>query len=327
MKILVTGSSGFIGGAVYRRAPQLGWKIRGIGRRKLDDPDYVSKDLSQPFDLDYYPDVVIHAAARSSPWGRRSDFEKQIVTATKNVIDYCNTHGQPQLIYISSGAVLYRNEHQLEIDEQTPVPAVPINEYARAKCLAEKLVQNYPGEWCILRPRAVFGPGDTVVFPRILRAMELGRLPLIKSDRVVVGDLVFIDTLVEYIIRAADRRAKGIYHISNGEPVEIYAFLAEICTELGLPLPTREVDASKAMRAARVIEVIFRLLPFLGEPPITQFGVSVFAYSKTFNTSRVQHDLGTPLVNMEEGLKLFLAWQRAQLRKEHGLVMPNSFSL
>ena len=312
MKALITGASGFVGGAVWRRARALGWETVGIGRRPLHQPGYRSIDLCRPFELDFRPDVVIHAAARSSPWGRRSDFEAQNVTATRQVVDYCATHGRPHLVYISTGAVLYRNEHQLAMDEQTPVPEQAVNEYARAKHRGELLVRGYPGDWCILRPRAVFGPGDTVVFPRILRALARGRLPLIQSDRPVVGDLVFIDTLADYILRAAERRATGLYHITNNEPVEIYAFLRKICTELGLAEPRRKVGARQALRAARVVEAIYRLLPFLGEPPVTPFGVSVFAYSKTFDVRRALRDLGPPSVSLDAGLEKFLTWQRAQ---------------
>jgi len=233
MKMLVTGASGFVGGVITRRARELGWEVRGIGRRSLDEPGYMSVDLTRPFELDFHPHVVVHAAARSSPWGRRSEYQAQNVGATRHVLDYCASHGRPHFIYISTAAVLYRNEHQIGMNEQTPVPGEPINEYARTKHQAELLVRGYAGDWCILRPRAVFGPGDTVVFPRILRALKKGRLPLIESDRPVIGDLIYIDTLVEYVLRAAEKRATGLYHLTNGEPVEIYSFLGKICSLVG----------------------------------------------------------------------------------------------
>jgi nucleoside-diphosphate-sugar epimerase len=312
VKLLVTGASGFIGGAIVRRARARGWDVRGTGRRPLSDPGYTALDLTQPLDLEFQPDVVVHAAARSSPWGTRREFEAQNVTATRHVVDFCTTHGRPHLIYISTGAVVYRPQHQLALTEEALVPAEPINEYARAKHRGELLVQAYRGDTCILRPRAVFGPGDTVVFPRILRALARGRLPRIGSDQPVMGDLIFIDTLADYVLRAAERRATGIYNVSNNEPVEIYAFLDKLCAELGLPVPSRPLNASTGLRLAGAVEMIYRLLPFLGEPPLTRFGVSVFAYSKTFDVSRALRDLGPPSVSLADGLKQFIAWQRTQ---------------
>ena len=312
MRLLVTGASGFVGGAIMRRAREHGSEVRGVGRRPLAEPGYQSLDLTRPLVLDFQPEVVIHAAARSSPRGSREEFERQNVTATRNVVDFCAAHGRPHLIYISTGAVLYRDEHQLGMDEQTPVPARFVNDYARTKYEGELLVAGYVGTSCILRPRAVFGPGDTVVFPRILRAMARGRLPRIESDRPVLGDLIFIDTLADYILRAAERRATGLFHLTNGQPVEIYAVLDKICAGLGLPTPQRKTSAAKAMRAARVVELLYRLLPFLGEPPVTRFGVSVLAYSKTFDVTRARRELGPPSVSLDDGLARFIAWQRLQ---------------
>lgn len=312
MKLLVTGASGFVGGAVFRAARARGWEVRGIGRRALAEDGYFATDLTRPFDLDFRPDVVVHAAARSSPWGRRREFEAQNVGATRHVLDFCATHGRPHLVHISTAAVLYRREHQIALDEQTPPPERPINDYARTKLAAERLVRGYGGSWAILRPRAVFGPGDTVVFPRILRALERGRLPLIESDRPVLGDVIFIDTLADYILRVAERRATGIYHVTNNEPVEIYAFLGRICAGLGLPPPSRRVSAARALRLAGIVEAVYRCLPFLGEPPVTRFGVSVFAWSKTFDARRTLRDLGPPSVSLEEGLCRFLAAERAR---------------
>lgn len=312
MKLLVTGASGFVGGAAVSRARSLGWAVRGIGRRAGADPGYHAIDLARPFDLDFSPDVVVHAAARSSPWGSRREFEAQNIDATRHVLDFCSTHGRPHLVHISTAAVLYRGEHQFDLDEQAAPPEQPINDYARTKLAAERLVRAYAGGWCILRPRAVFGPGDTVVFPRILRALARGRLPVITSDRPVLGDVIFIDTLADYILRAAERRATGVYHVTNHEPVEIYAFLGRICAGLGLPPPSRRISAARALLLAGAVEAVYRALPFLGEPPVTRFGVSVFAWSKTFDARRTRRDLGPPSVSLEEGLQRFLAAERAQ---------------
>jgi nucleoside-diphosphate-sugar epimerase len=67
-KLLVTGASGFVGGKLVERARLTStFTVLGLGRRRIDDPDYRSLDLSRPFALSYAPDVVVHAAARSSP--------------------------------------------------------------------------------------------------------------------------------------------------------------------------------------------------------------------------------------------------------------------
>jgi 2-alkyl-3-oxoalkanoate reductase len=203
--ILITGSSGFIGSQLCRYLVGLGHIVYGIGRRPMPNTTYkyIQHDLAQPLHLNLKPDIVIHAAALSSPWGSRKSFEKNNVLATQNVIDFCK-QARAKLVYISSSSVYYKNEHQLGINEQTPFPEKPINLYAATKRKAEELIRQYPSSWLILRPRAVFGPEDTVLFPRILRAAKAGRLPLLKSKHSpVLGDLIYIETLCDYIAKAS----------------------------------------------------------------------------------------------------------------------------
>jgi nucleoside-diphosphate-sugar epimerase len=269
-------------------------------------------DLCRPLACDFRPDVVVHAAARSSPWGSRAEFERQNILATRHVIDFCEAHGRPLLLHISTSAVMYDRSHQFGLDEDSPLPARPINLYAATKRVSEQLVKAYAGPSCIVRPRAVFGPGDTVVFPRILRAAASGRLPLIESRQTVLGDLIYIDTLVDYLLRIAELRATGTYLLTNNQPVPILEFLGGVFEKLGLPQPTRRVTAERALFLARLVEGVYRVLPFLGEPPITRFGVSVFAWSKTFNVARALRDLGPPSVPLQEGVDRFVAWQRTQ---------------
>lgn len=317
--ILVTGSSGFIGSQLCRYFEQLGHSVWGVGRRTLQNTTYrySQHDLTHPlpvFNADsvFKPDVVVHAAALSSPWGSRYAYEQNNVLATKNVIDFCNQTGA-KLVYISSSSVYYKNEHQLGISEQTPLPEKPINLYAATKRKAEELVKQYPGSWLILRPRAVFGPEDTVLFPRILRAAKAGRLPLLQSkDGNVLGDLIYIETLCDYIAKASlEPTITGEFNLTNNEPVVMLEFLLDIFKQLGLPEPKRTVPVERAMAIARVLEGIYTFLPGQ-EPPITRFGVSVFAYSKTFDVSKTLKILGEPKVSLEEGKRRFVAWVKEQ---------------
>ena len=65
--VLVTGSSGFIGGVLHRRFQELGLPTVGLGRLPSDLPGYVSHDLTRPLPERFGPfDVVVHAAARSA---------------------------------------------------------------------------------------------------------------------------------------------------------------------------------------------------------------------------------------------------------------------
>ena len=303
-RVLITGSSGFIGGHLFRRFRGLGWDVTGIGRRPLAIDGYVAHDLTKPLPFDKPFDIVIHGAARSSPWGSRREFEEQNVLATQHVLDYCATQGWPKLVFISSSSVFYRAGHQLGITEETPLPAKAVNHYAATKQQAEKLVEQYKGDWVIARPRAVFGPGDTVLLPRILHAAREGRLPLlIAKDGPAVGDLIYIDNLVDAIVHAATHRdIRGAFNLTNNEPVAIQDFLLELFSQLGIAPPKKRVRVPVAMTAAALLEFIHTIFLPHKEPPITRFGIHVFAYSKTFNVAKMLQTMGPPRVSLREGL-------------------------
>lgn len=289
-------------------------RILGVGRRARQSADYVQCDLTQPLDLPFEPDVVIHAAARAAPWGTRDEFMRQNVQATQNVIDFCMRRGCPKMIYVSSSSVFYRHEHQLGITEESPIGPKFVNEYAATKYAGEVLVRRYPGRQVIVRPRAVFGPEDTVLFPRILRAARLGQLPLFTQNGPPArGDLIYIDNLCDYLLSSAMRDdVAGDFNLTNAQPVVIQEFLTGILGRLGLPPPRRRVPVRFAMLAAGAVELTYRALSLRDEPPITRFGVSVFAYSKTFDVSKATRLLGAPAVSLEEGTERFIHWQRQQ---------------
>jgi nucleoside-diphosphate-sugar epimerase len=315
MKILVTGASGFVGSRFMARVcGRPGVSLYGVGRRPLAVADYAALDLAEPFDVPFEPDVVIHAAARATPWARREDYERDNILATSRVIDFCRRRGLPRLVYVSSGAVYYRPGHQLGLTERSPIGPRFVNDYAATKYAGEALVRAYPGRCVIVRPRAVFGPGDTVLFPRILAAARTGKLPLITTaGPPAIGDLIYIDTLVDYLFTIATRTdVADAYNLTNNEPVVIQDFLLDVFVRLGLPAPSRRVSVRTAMAAAAVTETMYRVLRLPGEPPVTRFGVGVFAWSKTFDVTRALTDLGPPAVTLAEGVEAFVRWQREQ---------------
>ncbi|MDB6078349.1 MAG: NAD(P)-dependent oxidoreductase [Akkermansiaceae bacterium] len=316
MKILLTGASGFVGSSFLRRfADRPGLEIYGTGRRPMAFPNYTRHDLAKPLDLAFTPDVVIHAAARALPWGSPADFHTQNVAATAHVLDFCQRKGVRNFVYLSSSSVFYREADQENMTEATPIGPDFVNDYARTKHEGELLVRDFPGRWVILRPRAVFGPGDTVLFPRLLAAAQAGKM--YRFDRPgppARGDLIYIDTLCEYMLTAATGSSvQGEFNLTNGEPIEIQPFLFGIFEQLGIPLPDKHLSSQRALRIATAIEWFYKVFLPRREPPITRFGIGVLAYSKTFDISKSLAVLGPPAVSLQEGVTAFIRWQKEHL--------------
>ncbi len=185
-----------------------------------------------------------------------------------------------------------------------------INEYSKTKLQGETVCQSYEGPLTILRPRAVFGPRDTVLLPRILDAAAKKRLPHLtrRDNSRAVGDLIYIDSLVSYISKAVEERITGSFNLTNNEPVPITAFVDDILQRLGYPLPTKNIPVDIALLLARILETFSRVFLKYREPPITRFGISVFAYSKTFDTRRTLAHFGVPKVTVAQGVEALVQW-------------------
>lgn len=288
----------------------------GVARSDLDRPHYARADLLDPTwhqVLPWQPEAVIHAAALASPWSTRAEYESANIEATRRLLDWAEHCGRPRVVQVSSSSVTYIPGDQFDIAEDAPVGPTFVSEYSRTKAAAEQLVRAYSGSWVIARPRAIFGPGDTVVFPRILAAARAGRLPLVSGRASpVIGDVVYVDTAADYLLRLSTLTTSGVYHLTQGEPVDIEAMILTLLDSLGVPVPTRRVSVSRALRAAALAELLWRVLPLRGEPPITRYGVGVLTTSKTFEPGRTARDLGPPSVSTADGIERFVHWQRGQ---------------
>ena len=316
MKILITGASGFVGSSFMRMyGGRKDLELHGTGRREMLFTNYTRRDLTQPFDLDFKPDVVIHGAARALPWGTIAEFRAQNVTATANVIDFCRRKDVRNLVYLSSSSVFYREEDQEGMTEETPIGPDFVNHYARTKYEGEVLVRGFEGRHVILRPRAVFGPGDSVLFPRLLKAAEEGKMVrLVRNGPPARGDLIYIDNLCDCMLEAAlNSGVSGEFNLTNNQPVGIEAFLDDVFQRLGVPLPEKRLTARKALLAATAIEWFYKIFRPYTEPPITRFGIGVLAYSKTFDVSKALATFGPPAVGIEEGVARFVRWQESNI--------------
>ena len=317
MRVLVTGSSGFIGGAALNRFHAAGWDTLGVGRRPYSEihqphpAPYLQQNLDS--DKEYLPskhfDVVVHSAAKSAPWGRWKDFYAANVKATQLLMNYCEQHGQPRLIYISSPTIFAKFGHQLAVTETSRIPRKPISNYARSKILAENCVRKYSGEWVILRPRAVFGPYDSALFPRLIRAIKLKRFPKIKhTGPPVFTDLTYIDNVVDVIFAAATlpAAARQDFNITNNEPVILQETIEQLAKRISLPITEKIISYRKAAFAAHLLEWSYKLIGATAETPITRYTFDAVANSKTFDVSKMIYVFGQPKLSIDEGINYFV---------------------
>lgn len=323
MKALITGATGFLGGALTRRLYSMGWDVTALGRnpKKLnqleDDGIRVLqidlKDKTALANACKNQEIVFHCAALPSPWGNFETFYQANVIGTRNVIRGCEEHHVKRLVHVSTPSLYFDYNSRINVKETDPLPE-PVSNYSATKILAEQELDEAFARGLAtiaIRPRALFGPGDTVIFPRLIPRLQSGRLPILGDGENVV-DLTYIENVVDALLLCAESPASTLgkkYNISNGEPVKIWELVNRICDELNLPHPARKISYKTANAAATVLELLYSLIPFSPEPPLTRISVSMMANNTTLDISAAKNELGyQPKVSIDEGFDLFMKW-------------------
>ena len=323
MKVLVTGGTGFLGGALVRRLHGMGWDVTALGRNaaKLAQLEgegirVLQHDLKNTAALVAAckdREIVFHCAALPAPWGNFEAFYQANVIGTRNVVRGCEEYKVKRLVYVSTPSIYFGYSSRVNVKENDALPR-PVSNYAATKILAEQELDKAFARGLAtiaIRPRAIFGPGDSVIFPRLIPRLRSGRLPILGDGENVV-DLTYIENVVDALLLCVDSPASTLgkkYNISNGEPVKVWKLIERICVELNLQPPERKISYSMANAAATALELLYTFIPTHPEPPLTRITVSMLANSTTLDISAAKNELGyQPNVSVDEGFDLFMKW-------------------
>lgn len=327
-RALVTGATGCLGRHLALRLAEQGWRVTGMGRKKEYGIQLEAKgiqfyqgdlrDKSVAAEACANQDAVFHCAALSSPWGKYQDFYSSNVEATQHLVDGCRRADVQRFIHVSTPSVYFNYRPRYDIHEDDPMPAKPVNHYAATKRMAEHVVLRAHANGLpsiMIRPRAIFGPYDQTLFPRIVAANRKSGVPMIGGGEAVI-DLTCVDNVVDALLLcwSAPSEALGrAYNISNGDPRPFHELVSHLFELLEMPLHRRTIPYRAAYGAASLLESVHRLLPRLGEPQLTRYTVGSLAIPQTLNIHDARERIGyTPRVTIEEGLQQFADWWRAE---------------
>lgn len=319
-RVLVTGATGFLGGHLARRlARDPDIEVVGTGRNARFGVELERESVRfAPVDLGDRPglerllsgvDTVVHSAALSTAWASRSAYWAANVTGTQNLIEAAAFAGVRRFMHISTPAVLSVEEHQYNLNEETPYPERFTSTYGESKAAAERIVASFSGlETAIVRPKAIYGPGDNALLPRLVEAAKTRRLRIV-GDGSTLTHLTHIHDAVEAIVTLISAPAVfGVYHVAGPEPVKLWQLLAELLPQLGYDPPSRQLSIEVAMKAATLYEYLWKTFRVKTEPPLTRYKVAAIAFSQTLDTSRIRDELGfeaevTPAVGLASILR------------------------
>jgi nucleoside-diphosphate-sugar epimerase len=313
----VTGGSGFVGGRLIERLRSDGHTVRALARSDRAADAVRSRGAEPvPGDLDDTTALragaegcalAFHAAAAVGDWGTREHFQRGNVDGTRNVLAACATAGVRRFVHVGTEAALLAGQPLVNVDETAPLRPDSPALYSSTKAQAEQLVRaaNRDGsfETVVVRPRFVWGRGDTTLLPVMTEMVRSGRFAWIGGGNHLTS-ITHVENTVEGLILGATRGNPGeVYFVTDGDPVSFREFISQLLETQGVPAPTRSIPVGVAGALSAAGETAWRLLPLPGRPPLTRFAYWVSSQECTIRIDKARSELGyEPLKSRDEGL-------------------------
>jgi nucleoside-diphosphate-sugar epimerase len=304
MRVAVTGASGFAGGALCRRLVRAGCQVYPFDLRMDVDPEHVGGSPVRPWDISARRladppevDAVVHVAAYVSDTGTVDAARAVNVGGTANVVA---TFPGVRFVHISTCSVYDPHLPQVmakESEAPDPDQVRWSNAYGRTKSEAERLLARIRPDAIVLRPHAIYGPGDTTLQPRIRHAARHGLIP-VPGDGRQWHSVTSVENLVEACLLACGPHAQpGTYNVTDAEPMHLADSLALMGTAPGGSRPRiQSLPESVMLAAAAASELTSRLAGRIGgspqAPALSRYTVEHFAKERTFDISAAREGLG-----------------------------------
>lgn len=300
-RAFVTGGSGFVGKRLIAALVGSGVEVRALARsdraaeavRKVG-AEPVTGELGAAGDTEAMTagmagcDVVFHAAAFVEEHGPWEMFQRATVDGTVHALAAAKAAGVKRFVHVGTEAVLADGKPIVQADETRPLPPNPAGPYPKSKGMAERAVVAANGgglETVVVRPRFIWGLGDTNLTHKIIEAVQHKRFAWIGGGRYLTSTC-HVANVVEGALLAAEKGTPGgIYFLTDGEPVEFRAFLTALLGTQGVVIGERSIPHWMASVAAS-------LTGWMKRPPVTKTAVALVGHEVTVVDAKARKELG-----------------------------------
>ncbi len=324
MKVLVTGGTGFTGKALVRRLLDEKHQVVALDYKEglktaelrewgaeviigsVTDPEVVNRCMQGV-------ECVQHLAAAFRELNVDDSYYRHVnVEGTRNVLEAALHAGVRKFVYCSTCGVHGNVDHP-PAGEDAPIQ--PADYYQRTKYEAEPVALDYIAKGLpvvILRPAAIYGPGDPERFYMIFKRVASGRFPMFGSGRTLYHPL-YVENLVDAHMLAMEP-GKGVgeaYLIADENYYAIEDIVREVGRALDVEVEIPHYPVWPVVLAGHICEKLCR--PFKITPPIFPRRVDWYRQNRAFKIDKAKRDLGyAPRVPLAEGLRLTAEWYRKE---------------
>ncbi|MDH4229813.1 MAG: NAD-dependent epimerase/dehydratase family protein [Nitrospirota bacterium] len=256
MRLLITGSRGFVGASVGIAAADAGHEVLGVDlsaqpvdgwQGAYQQADVAHADLAHLID-EFRPDTVIHAAGSASVGGSYDDPVGDLRAAAltfANALDGVRRARRRPLVIFPSSAAVYGNPAHLPVAEDAPVS--PISPYGFHKAVCELLAREYATcfqlDVVVARLFSVYGPRQRRLLLWELYDQAAGG----SADVVLQGtggetrDYLHVDDVARIFLAFAARRPVGLTlaNVASGHEVSTLELARAVVAAVGADKPVR----------------------------------------------------------------------------------------
>ncbi|MGD0918282.1 MAG: NAD-dependent epimerase/dehydratase family protein [Thermodesulfobacteriota bacterium] len=315
MKALVTGGTGFVGGAIVRELIKRGDQVRVLARRTsktehltVQGVEIVYGDILDKPSIETALqgcDTLYHAAALYDLWGLDEQTLMQTeCEGTRNALEAALASSISKIIYTSTAVTI--GERRGEVGtEATQHRGYFLSKYERAKFEAEQVAMSYLDKGLpiiMVNPAGVYGPGDFKPTGRATIDLLNGRMPGIFKG---LNSLVYLDDVGAGHVLAAKKGRVGERYILCGNIVTLKDWSELLCQLSGTKTPSTIPTFFVGMYAS-FGEMVSRLTK---RPPVlSRETFRIASHGWQVDGSKAVKELGIKYTPLEEGLRKTIVW-------------------
>lgn len=319
--ILVTGATGFAGGALAKKLVDQGNQVIALVR-ETSNIDYLKSigvalaygdivDRAAVIKAADGVDIIYHVAAVYRTAGHPDEYYESVnIGGVQNVIDAALEHKVSRTVHCSTIGV-HGDIDEIPSNEESPFN--PGDIYQRTKLTGEELFAQAMSNGLvgsIFRPGAIYGPGDMRLL-KMFKQIKRGFFPLFGGGKNLYH-LSYIDDLTDGIILCGEHpNAIGQrFILCSDEYGTLRELSATIAKKLGVTAPKLAPPIGPLMLAAKLCEALCKPLGI--DPPLHTRRVEFFVKSRAFDNQKARDLIGyQPKVSTAQGVAKTIEWYEA----------------
>ena len=257
MRVLITGSNGFIGRKVMNKMIMSGMEVAGLDKtyQETTPGDHYAVDLLNESALlrvmaEYEPEAIIHLAAMASVRDGMVNphwYVRNNITGTINLLQSMRPPAS-RFVFAASGGTAYGNKSLVNMPFTSNDSTDPEDTYGITKVSGESFVKLFSKmakiEWFNLRLPNVYGPGqsgdgEAGVVAIFAKAMLSGRKLVINGDGEQTRDFAYVTEVADWFVEFASRDGyqPGVYNVGSGNRTSVNQIMEKLVKLTGYTGP------------------------------------------------------------------------------------------